>query len=54
MSKQKLTQIRQEAARLARTCRKLRHPSLWSIKQWNDQVRATIRHYIENSLRAVM
>lgn len=45
------SQLRKKAADLARDCRRFPLKGDWSRKAWNDQVRITIRHYIENTRR---
>lgn len=46
-----MKQLRNKAAELARECRAINKSGNWSIKEWNDQVRSTIRNYMKNTLR---
>lgn len=50
------TADRRHAAELARDCRAMKRekqnmPWEWSIKDWNNQVRITVRHYLHNVAR---
>lgn len=46
---------RRHAAQLARDCRAMRNdknrPWEWSTREWNNQVRITVRHYLHNVAR---
>lgn len=41
--------LRREAASLARECRSIDRRGRWTIKEWNDSVRSTIRIYMRNA-----
>jgi hypothetical protein len=43
--------LRQEAAKLARDCRTIDRLGTWTLKEWNDSVRSTIRTYMANTAR---
>lgn len=45
--------IRNKAAELARECRAIDRKGKWSIKEWNDQVRSTVRYYMDNIRRFI-
>jgi len=42
-------ELRRKAARLARECRAIERKGDWTIKGWNDQVRATVQGYMKNT-----
>lgn len=46
-----MKKLRENAAELARECRSIKKSGNWSIKEWNDKVRSTIRNYMDNVLR---
>lgn len=41
--------LRKNAALLARECRGMERLGDWKIKEWNDQIRITIRRYMEST-----
>ena len=43
--------IRDKAAELARECRAIPLRGNWTIKEWNDKGRFTIRYYMSNTRR---
>lgn len=45
-----MRQLRKSAAELARDCRTIERTGVWSIKEWNDSVRSTVRNYMKNTL----
>ena len=45
-----MRQLRKSAAELARDCRTIERKGEWTIKEWNDKVRSTARHYMKNTL----
>lgn len=46
-----MKKLRKDAAELARECRSIKKSGDWSIKEWNDKIRHTIKNYMDNVLR---
>lgn len=44
-------QLRREAAQLARECRAIRRSGSWTIREWNNSVRANLRSFMNNMRR---
>lgn len=49
--KAKTTPYRKEAADLARDIRRMPRKGDWTTREWNKQVRITVRHYMDNMIR---
>lgn len=44
-------ELRDNAAALAKDCRRIERKGNWTIREWNSKVRFTVRNYMQNIRR---